>query len=653
MEAQHVLNPWQHQHQRQQQQKHDMFIIDPPDSFPLTAAETQSFDDFFQDHKKVLYQSQLLLQQLQQQQHQRQQKDHDDDPQDDQTEGDDDEETDSQGTAWSRLGMDSPLNHSSSTLADSTTLVFMTDDGPEGDVLEGLVQTLQSEVKDTRATVHELESRLNVAEHSNRRIVDELMTLLADAEETLRNAEKSNIDGSSTSDQKRDTATDEDSNIMYNRICVALQTLIDEAQLALQKNPEAKQDSSSTIGEGSTSPVNDTSALSSIAGHDAASSTAKNKTPLPLDEHRTMSVSMLIDRTQDGNRPEHDLARRPSPKKSLTLLNVVKIQDDALDAHQLASLSPTSFYSAKDDVSRIYWKQKHEEQHDRYRNSCHRLTLELEGRFHGLATDSDDSDASFSSQPHWRSGALSSVWSSMPSTPTISTQPLQGILRTSKRDGKERLKKKRQVQFLNADVPETTRQDAAVSASPHHQQQQQQDSPTKQAQYTSRSVGSGRSRSVGSTRSKGAVMQLYGLWQQTWLRSRIMHVITGSVEIVIIIWVVIKASRLTLTWFGVQPATVNQWITFIYGHRNTSGFSAKDIYAKIRKDGLRMRNITAWSQKEPEALIVDMVAGAVATTGLISPRLVYGPAKRVMAHAATGVALAFISDGARRLVRKL
>lgn len=134
-----------------------------------------------------------------------------------------------------------------------------------------------------------------------------------------------------------------------------------------------------------------------------------------------------------------------------------------------------------------------------------------------------------------------------------------------------------------------------------------------------------------------------------------MHVITGSVEVVIIIWVVIRASRATLSWLGLQPmVNVGDWLALIYGHRGSVGFSAKDIYAKILKDGVQMRQIKAWAKKEPEALVGDLVAGAVTSSSLLSPsKVVYGPAKRVMAQAATGVVLAYLSDGARRLIRKM
>ncbi|KAF9101543.1 hypothetical protein BGX27_011439 [Mortierella sp. AM989] len=630
METHHVPNPWQQQ-QQQRHYKQNLFIHDPPDTFPLTDAETRSHDDFFEDRKKIFYQSKLLLQRLQQQE--QLQLNHNN-QHEDQT--DEDGETDSQSsTLWSPLGMESPLNESSSTLADLTTVVFKSDSGIglEGDVLESLVQTLQSEVKDSQATAHDLEGRLNLAEHSNKHIIEELKMLLADAEATLRNAGKSH---SFSASGGRGSSSYEDSNIVYNRICIALQALIDEAQQALQKNS--------------------TKHHSLVSGVDTRS--------IPNGTILTSSPDIPREHSAKKFEQEHNLTCRGSDKNTLTLLDPLKVHDDA-QTYQLESYTPASFYSPTDEVARIYWRQKHEEQHDRYRKSSQRVTLELEGRFQGLSTDSDDSEASFNLPRHSLSRNLSVQLShlstpstlsspSTPSTPTTPTPPLQGILRSSKKDGsrKERLKKKYQVQFLNPDVEGTSRENAGISTTSYRHEQQpqylhhQQQSRQLQRQYTS--------RSVGSTRSRGVVLQLYDLWQQTWLRTRIMHVITGSVEIVIIIWVVIKASRITLTWFGVQPSSVNQWITFIYGHRDSAGAGAKELYAKIRKDGLQMRQIKGWSLKEPVELVEDLVAGATTSTGLISPsNLVYGPAKRVMAHAVTGVALAFFSDGARRLVRKL
>ncbi|KAF9165535.1 hypothetical protein BGX20_000537 [Mortierella sp. AD010] len=623
METHHVSNPWQ----QQRQYKQDIFIPDPPVTFPLTDAETRSYDDFFHDHKKIFYQSKILLQRLQeqeqqQQQQQQQQMSHNDQLED-QTEGDEDGETDSQGTNWSGLGMDSPSNQSSSTLVDSVTILHMSDSGIdlEGDGLESLVQTLQSEVEDTQATVHDLEDRLNLAEHSNRHIIEELKMLLADAETTLRNAGKGN---SLSASGGKYSSGYEDANIVYNRICIALQALIDEAQLALQKNSTKHSSSAPEV----------------------------NIQLTPNETIVTPKSEFVREQSRNNLEFEDSFSHCRSDKNPRIIIDSVRMHDDA-QTYELSPYSPASFYSATDEVSRIHWRQKHEEQHDRYRRSCQRLTLELEGRFQGLSTDSDDSEASFNLSRHKISRSLSvqlsppstSTTPSMPSTPTTPTaptMPLQGILRSSKKDGsrKERIKKKYQVQFLNPVVEGTSQQSVGLSTTKYRHEHQQQ------PQYTS--------RSVGSTRSRGVLLQLYELWQQTWLRTRIMHVITGSVEIVIIIWVVIKASRLTLTWFGVQPSSVTQWITFIYGHRDGAGAGAKELYAKIRKDGLQMRQIKAWTQKEPAGLVEDLVAGAAASTGLISPsNIIYGPAKRVMAHAATGIALAFFSGGAKRLVRKL
>ncbi|KAF9956081.1 hypothetical protein BGZ72_003060 [Mortierella alpina] len=573
----------------------------------LELESSSAFDGLFQDPKEVFYHSQRLLQHLQarQQQHKDNMHDHG------YSRESEDDETGSQDTAWSRLGMDSPLCQSSSTLGDPAPVVYSLESGvePEGDVLQHLVHTLQSEVKDSQATVYELESRLNMAEHSNRLIIEELKTLLASANGSMISQPASHNDR--TRITRRGTSSDDDdSAAAYNRICFALQSLINAAQSAVQNDQTIALDSSSIKLE------------ERNAQHPSAP-----------------QLSPWMDSLEDPGSSMY-LASRSSPKNSLTLLHSTRV-DYALD-NSLPEFSPMPFYSGTDEVSKIYWRQKHEEQHDRYRKSCQRLTLELEGRYLGTTTESDDSETGLTLMRRSQTSRPSSAQSSVPSTPTTPNQPLQSILRSSQKTA--RLKKKRQVQFLNADIKVETSQESESSESTPvlYRKQQRQ----KQRQYTD--------RSVGSTHSRGVVMQLYELWQQTWLRTRIMHVITGSVEVVIIIWVVIRASRATLTWFGVQPASVKEWLTFIYGHRDSAGASAKELYAAIRRDGLQLRQIKAWNRKEPEALVGDLVAGAVASTSLISPSvMVYGPAKKVMAHAVTGVALALFSDGARRLLRKL
>lgn len=156
-----MLNPWQHrphkqdfydnhdtlqqQHHQQQQEQQQQPNIS------LTENDTTSLEDFFQGHKQVFYQSQMLLQHLQQRQRQQKTQEHGPEEQrkgpadeEAQVEGDDDGETDSQRTAWSRLGIDSPMNQSSSTLADAdtpvTTVIYMTDsDFGDGDEVKSAI----------------------------------------------------------------------------------------------------------------------------------------------------------------------------------------------------------------------------------------------------------------------------------------------------------------------------------------------------------------------------------------------------------------------------------------------------------------------------------------------------------------------------------
>jgi hypothetical protein len=147
MESQHVPNPWQHQPQKQD--LYDNHDNQRYKATSLTDAEATSLEDFFQGHKQVFYQSQLLLQQLQQRQRQLKtqgQGAQKGEPHEKtQTERDDDDETDSQRTAWSQLGINSPMNLSSSTLADTDTsltpvAIYMTDsDFGDGDEVRLLI----------------------------------------------------------------------------------------------------------------------------------------------------------------------------------------------------------------------------------------------------------------------------------------------------------------------------------------------------------------------------------------------------------------------------------------------------------------------------------------------------------------------------------
>ncbi|KAG0212049.1 hypothetical protein BGX28_006947 [Mortierella sp. GBA30] len=277
----------------------------------------------------------------------------------------------------------------------------------EGDVLEHQVQKLQSEVADTRAIVFDLESRLNAAESSNKYIVEELKMLLADTEGTLVGSDDSDSGDSFVAGSKHGSGSDEDPNVVYNRICHALQILISEAQTALVRNTTTS--------------------------------------PLPLDL------------------------------------------------------------------------------------SC------------------------------------------------------QSSCRTSRRN----------------------------SVNP------------------------------------------------TWLRKRLMHVLTGSLEIMLILWVILKLSEVSMKWIGIRmmKGGPQAWLMYIYGDRDGAGSAAKELYEKIRRDGLRLRQMETWRQKESELLMQDFIASE-ATSGI--PRtpftpagMIWAPAKRMIAHAVSGVVLAYLSDRARSIARKL
>ncbi|KAF9024072.1 hypothetical protein CPC16_002749 [Podila verticillata] len=138
-------------------------------------------------------------------------------------------------------------------------------------------------------------------------------------------------------------------------------------------------------------------------------------------------------------------------------------------------------------------------------------------------------------------------------------------------------------------------------------------------------------------------MQLYGLWKQTWLRTRIMHVLTGSVEVMVVVFVLIRSVKASLSWVGLQSWAEVDWFSWLYGQRD-SGASAKELYEKIKRDGLQWRRVPMRQIKESEA---------PEATSLLSPaRIVYGPAKKALKDVAAGAALAYVSDNVWRLIKK-
>jgi len=159
MDAHHASNPWSVQQPRPRKQT-SLHLIDESahEQEPGKKDHLLDNDDFFTDRKEVFFhtqqQQQLLqlqhLRQLQQQLqevHDRQSSalphdsitsDKQEGRNDSKGSGEDDEEeggdavetdTDSQSTAWSSssLGIDSPLNDSSSTLAESMTVITFMD----------------------------------------------------------------------------------------------------------------------------------------------------------------------------------------------------------------------------------------------------------------------------------------------------------------------------------------------------------------------------------------------------------------------------------------------------------------------------------------------------------------------------------------------
>ncbi|KAF9312732.1 hypothetical protein BG003_005982 [Podila horticola] len=377
-----------------------------------------------------------------------------------------------------------------------------------GDMLEHLVQRLQSEVADTRAIVQDLESRLNAAENSNRHIVQELKVLLADAEGTLVGSDDSDSESSAVVSPKHGSS-EEDSNVVYNRICHALQSLITEAQSALMR-------------------------------------------------------------------------------------------------------------------------KKQQEQYDRYRRSCDMVSLELQLLLNDSAFDSDQSDTSALSSSSTKANSSGHTASS-------TTTPRSAVSSHKRsKDGTEskaeKLQRRYQVQFLNPNIQRRQRDGGSYKPRDRH--------------YKNQGVGASRSQSI--------LMQLYDLWKHTWLRNRFMHVLTSSVEVLVILLIVIKVSQVSLTWMGVSLDKSQNLLTYIYGHRQGAGAAAKELYGKIRRDGLRFTQIRLRQlYPETEALVQDMLLGDKPPTPFTPAGMVLGPAKRMLAHTVAGVALAYVSENARHVAMML
>lgn len=111
----------------------------------------------------------------------------------------------------------------------------------------------------------------------------------------------------------------------------------------------------------------------------------------------------------------------------------------------------------------------------------------------------------------------------------------------------------------------------------------------------------------------------------------------------VVVFVLIRSVKASLSWVGLQSWVEVDWFSWLYGQRD-AGASAKELYEKIKRDGLR-RHVQLRQIKEPEA--------PEAATSLLSPaRVVYGPAKKALKDVAAGAALAYVSDNVWRLIKK-
>lgn len=219
-----------------------------------------------------------------------------------------------------------------------------------------------------------------------------------------------------SSKRPSDGSEAEDSNVAYNRICAALQALIDEAQLAVERttlgkpstgNPTEDSTISTSSSPTTTPSLQPSSKTTNLEGSTISSSSTAPTLP---PQQQQPSVSTL---RSTGSAPvQNDLEAsqrilQPRLVRSNSLLN---------NARPVAStyMLATSTYGGTDDVSKILWRQKHEEQHDRYRRSSQRLTLELEREFlqSPITTDSEDSEDSqlaWSALPRLRPGRASDI----------------------------------------------------------------------------------------------------------------------------------------------------------------------------------------------------------------------------------------------------
>ncbi|KAG0327198.1 hypothetical protein BGZ99_008179 [Dissophora globulifera] len=659
---------------------------------------------------------------------------------------------------------DSPLHSSRSIFlpdTDSTALTIADDRGDhapralsdsgvglEGDVLGHLVQKLQSEVADTRAIVFDLESRLNVAENSNKHIVDELKMLLVDAEGTLVGSDESDSGESVAASSKLSGSggSDEDSNVVYNRICNALQSLISEAQSALvhtttlgSGNATSSAPSVSTERNGpcrhhqhkllqAAAPSGQRQLLLSDAPDtttSSSSSSALTQNLFPADDVESNQADYCNHSSCRTSRRSSIALLRTDKPLSITSGHIPSASSAATSAATTTSTSVTTStianpsrvqaHSRRSAFSRMLWKEKQLEQYERYRRSCDRVSLELEMLLNDTIMDQQDLWVEYSTSSmspaipaiattdtagaaarslHHSgdsSAALSnstvpaSLLESSEQQRAMSASPEDMTRAARKRAGMvsevERLQRSYQVQLLGPQVRarqlQKHREQPYQQARQHRYRQDRSDAPQHlPSQRFSSSASSPsrnghhrqfRSQGVGSSRPQTLLMQLYSLWKQTWLRRRIMHVLTESLEIVLILWVVVKLSETSLAWMGYQMTKGSSASLMVASAGNQTAIgagaaTAKELYKRIRRDGLRIKQVgnlrrkeTARSAKEfiEESLATEVAMMGTPRRPFTSTAMVWAPTGNLLAQAVSGVVLAFLVDQARQLVKKL
>lgn len=405
-------------------------------------------------------------------------------------------------------------------------------------------------------------------------------------------------------------SSEEDSNVVYNRICHALQSLITEAQSALMRS----------------------SSLSPSMEKQQCRMDHKQRQITHTSEGTTQSTNHLGLFVDEHTYLDHcnHFSCRPSRRNSLTHGRIDKTLLYPSPPSITSSSSSRSVYSTSSELSRILWIEKQQEQYDRYRRSCDMVSLELQLLLNDSAFDSDQSDTSALSSSSTKANSSGHTASS-------TTTPRSAVSSHKRsKDGTEskaeKLQRRYQVQFLNPNIQRRQRDGGSYKPRDRH--------------YKNQGVGASRSQSI--------LMQLYDLWKHTWLRNRFMHVLTSSVEVLVILLIVIKVSQVSLTWMGVSLDKSQNLLTYIYGHRQGAGAAAKELYGKIRRDGLRFTQIRLRQlYPETEALVQDMLLGDKPPTPFTPAGMVLGPAKRMLAHTVAGVALAYVSENARHVAMML